>query len=549
MTIAHPIPAAALDQPLCIVGTVGSGKTYAGKSAVEGLLAEGRRVLIIDPTGVWWGLRTRADGTPGFPVVIFGGEHADVPVSPDAGDALGRLLAEDRVAQAIVDVSEMSGGERTRFLTALLERLYAGRRVPRHLVLDEADEMAPQDPLPETRRLQGIVDKIVRRGRVRGFRPMMITQRPAVLHKNVLSQIATLVALRLTSPQDRKAVEGWVKGSGDLDAAKAVLASLPSLAVGEGWVWAPREDVLERVRFPAIGTLDTSASPEDGATPAAAGPMAAVDVAAIRAALSATASADTEKRSNSAPSQHAQSSSAADLAAAEQRGFERGLAEGESRGEARGIAIGIQRAQQAVLALRIDEREAKAAPESRQHREKPAPAPLLSRATPARAADGAALTGPQRQLLGAILWWDAIGITNPSRAQVAAIAGWRVSSGHLKNVAGACRSGGLISYPAEGLLALTDAGHAAAPEPAGPGALLDRVRDVLTGPQRQVIDVLLNHLGRPVARDEIARALGWEPTSGHLKNVVGSLRTLELVDYPAAGTVRAVSWLIQERRS
>ena len=35
---AHPIPDAALDQPLCIVGTVGSGKTYAAKSAVERLL-------------------------------------------------------------------------------------------------------------------------------------------------------------------------------------------------------------------------------------------------------------------------------------------------------------------------------------------------------------------------------------------------------------------------------------------------------------------------------------------------------------------------------
>ncbi len=35
---------------------------------------------IIDPAGAWWGIRSSADAKgEGLPVVIFGGEHGDVP--------------------------------------------------------------------------------------------------------------------------------------------------------------------------------------------------------------------------------------------------------------------------------------------------------------------------------------------------------------------------------------------------------------------------------------------------------------------------------------
>ena len=73
------LPADALDDRIAIVGTAGSGKTYAAKGFVERLLDSGARVAIVDPLGVWWGLRASADGSaPGYPVIVFGGKHADV---------------------------------------------------------------------------------------------------------------------------------------------------------------------------------------------------------------------------------------------------------------------------------------------------------------------------------------------------------------------------------------------------------------------------------------------------------------------------------------
>jgi DNA helicase HerA-like ATPase len=196
---AQTFPSEMLGQHLAIVGKAGSGKTYAAKGLVEGLLRDKRRVCILDPTGVWWGLRSSADGdAPGFPVAVFGGAHADVPIGEQSGAVLAGLLASQNLP-AIVDLSEMLIGQRHRFVTDFAESLYRDNRTPLHLVIDEADEFCPQNPMPETKRMLHHVDRIVRRGRVRGFRVMLITQRPAVLHKNVLTQANTLIAMRLTA--------------------------------------------------------------------------------------------------------------------------------------------------------------------------------------------------------------------------------------------------------------------------------------------------------------------------------------------------------------
>jgi uncharacterized protein len=56
-------------------------------------------------------------------------------------------------------------------------------------------------------RVLGEVDRIARRGRGFGFRLISITQRPAKLNKDVLTQLSTVVALGVISPQDRDAIK------------------------------------------------------------------------------------------------------------------------------------------------------------------------------------------------------------------------------------------------------------------------------------------------------------------------------------------------------
>ena len=215
--IVGALPAAALDERLAIVGTSGSGKTYAAKGLVERLVDQGARVCVVDPLGVWWGLRAGPDGGASplpCPVVVFGGRHADVPLDEGMGWALGHLIGTHQVA-CVVDVSDLgSAAARRGFMTAFTEALYLANTEPLHLVLDEADLWAPQRAQPDGYDLLQRVEEIVRRGRVRGFVPWLITQRPAVLHKDVLSQADILVSMKLTSSQDREAVGPLDRGPG-----------------------------------------------------------------------------------------------------------------------------------------------------------------------------------------------------------------------------------------------------------------------------------------------------------------------------------------------
>jgi len=354
--IAGVLPLSALDERVAIVGTSGSGKTYAAKGLVERLMDRGGRVCIVDPLGVWWGLRAGADGSAasGYPVVVFGGRHADVGLDEGMGAALGHLVGTHPLA-CVVDVSELgSSAARRAFMTAFAEALYEANTEPLHLVLDEADLWAPQRAQPGGQALLGRIEEIVRRGRVRGFVPWLITQRPAVLHKDVLSQADILVSMKLTASQDRDAVGGWIEGQADRAEGKRILAALPRLGQGEGYLWAPSDGVLARVAFPRIHSFDSSRTPQRDARVAAPRTLAAVDLSAITAALAGMEAFTADGGADSAPNGRGH---ALDL--------ERRLRQRERELAAARARVAEMEAEAAAMQARLEQaekREARAAP-------------------------------------------------------------------------------------------------------------------------------------------------------------------------------------------
>lgn len=322
----YPIHDDAWDDRLAYVGTSGSGKTYAAGTGVEHLLGTGAKVVIVDPLDVWYGLRVSPDGkTPAFPVVIFGGERADIPINEEAGSIIGEAVATMRES-CVVSLSTLgSKAAERRFMLSFLESLYRrATRDPMHIVFDEADLWAPQNA--QEPKLLSLMENIVRRGRVKGFIPWLITQRPAVISKDVLSQVDGLVAMKLTSSQDRKALGAWIEGQADRDDQKRILARLPELKRGEGILWLPAHGVLEEVVFPEKQTFDSSATPKRGerARTAALQPL---DTAALTERIKDLAIAREKGRRQAAPP----SSTGMELAhaahaaeTARQMGFEEG---------------------------------------------------------------------------------------------------------------------------------------------------------------------------------------------------------------------------------
>lgn len=291
----HPIPDAALDADIAILGKKGRGKTFTAKGLVERLLQMQRRVLVLDPLSVWWGLKSGADGkSPGFPIPVFGGPRADIPLHDAAGPVIGELITASGIS-AVLDMGQMRKAEQARLVADLLDYLFTHNREPLWLVLEEADAFAPQQPMGDLTRVLGEVDRIARRGRNFGFRLISITQRPAKLNKDVLTQLSTLIALGVTSPQDRNAIKAWVDGNADSDQAKEVYDSLAKLPVGEGWIWAPDHDLLERVKFPMIRTLDTSKTPKAGDSRITAPVLASADLAKIAKQIEAIQAAQNGK--------------------------------------------------------------------------------------------------------------------------------------------------------------------------------------------------------------------------------------------------------------
>jgi hypothetical protein len=150
-----------------------------------------------------------------------------------------------------------------RFMTAFAEALFFNNRAPLTLFVDEADQLAPQRVAADQARLLHNMEMLIRQGRQRGIFMWMLTQRPAVINKNLLSQAETLIAMKMTGPQDRKAIRDWMDAH-DPDKAREVDNDLAKLEVGQAWAWFPGADFLERVQFPLFETYDSGRTPQHG---------------------------------------------------------------------------------------------------------------------------------------------------------------------------------------------------------------------------------------------------------------------------------------------
>lgn len=533
----YPIPDAALDGDIAILGRKGGGKTFSAKGIVERLLDAGRRVLVLDPLGVWAGLRTGADGvSPGYPVAIFGGEHGDLPLEPAAAKAMADVLARNNVP-AVIDLADLSKSAQQAFLVVFLRELRTVNTEALTIVLEEADVFAPQNPLgDDSKALHSEIDWIARRGRFRGFRLITITQRPARLSKDVLTQASTLVAHRLSSPQDRDALKSWVEGNGDRDRAREVYDTLARLDVGEAWVWVTDTGSLTRQRFPRIKTLDTSATPKAGQTRIAAKKLADVDLTAIRAALD-VAKSESQKQSGKKSDSNRQADAAA-LAEAEQRGFERGRAAGaEDLAQANQSALAALATFQSALRASFDVDAPREAFPDEVGREVVAYAPPAPRAAPAPRSSA------QGRVLGALAFWRARGIDTPTREQVAALAGYKPSTGNFGNLLGAMRSGGLIDYPTPGAIRLRDDGAKAAPATELYANALEAVCANVIPRHAQILRVLAARR-TPMSRIDLAHAVGLQPETGNYGNLLGYLRnSIGAIEYPATGMVALADWM------
>lgn len=552
------LPMDVVTQTLAVLAKRRAGKSYAMRRLVEQLFKAGQQIVLVDPKGDQWGIRSAADGkAPGLPIVILGGERGDVPLEASSGEIVAKLVVEERVS-VLLDLSPFRKHEVSTFMTAFLENLYRLKareiyRTPMMLVIDEADAIAPQKPQKGEERMLGAAEDIVRRGGQRGIGCVLVTQRSAVLNKNVLTQAQILIVLRTIAPQDLAAMDAWIDVHGEPRQRKTLMESLPSLPIGDAWFWSPGwptiDGIFKRVHVLPIDTFDSGASPKPGVKPIEPQHLANIDLNAIKGQMAATiekAKAEDPKllRAEIArlkaeianPGKSRVSIEEDDAVIAVIRN--RGLADGYGQAQhdiAKAIAP-LMSARALIPTLNaVDEALIRVPPAmlAVQERHNPAGAALPQQAiqkhprAPTAATGNGQIPKAERLILTALAQYPQ----GRSKVQVALLTGYAKNGGSFNNSLGALRSRGWIEGRGE-TLTITQAGKEALGEhqPLPVGAeLLEHWCGRLGKAERSILQAIAFVYPATISKAEVGNRTGYEPNGGSFNNALGRLRTLELI--------------------
>jgi uncharacterized coiled-coil protein SlyX len=232
-----------------LTGKSGSGKSNTASVVIEKLLDRGLPVLVVDIDGEYYGLKEE------YEILHVGAdEECDLVVNEEHAGKLAELALEQNVP-IILDVSSfLDESEARDLLTAVARNLFAKEKKlkqPFLLVVEEVHEYIPEGGgLDECGRM---LIKAAKRGRKHGLGVVGVSQRPADVKKDFITQCDWLVWHRLTWENDTKVVRRLL-GSEYADA-------IDGMADGEAFVLTDWSERVRRVQFDRKETFDAGATP------------------------------------------------------------------------------------------------------------------------------------------------------------------------------------------------------------------------------------------------------------------------------------------------
>ncbi|WP_411968416.1 helicase HerA domain-containing protein [Haloferax sp. YSSS75] len=232
-----------------ITGKSGSGKSNTASVMIENLLSSNFPVLIVDTDGEYYGLKQE------FELLHAGADdECDIQVSPEHAERLATLALEQNVP-IILDVSGyLDDAAADELVTEVAKHLFAKEKKlkkPFLMLIEECHEYIPEKGgMDEAGKM---LIKIGKRGRKHGLGVVGISQRPADVKKDFITQCDWLVWHRLTWRNDTKVV-GRILGSEYADA-------IEDMGNGEGFLVTDWSESIRRVQFHKKQTFDAGATP------------------------------------------------------------------------------------------------------------------------------------------------------------------------------------------------------------------------------------------------------------------------------------------------
>jgi hypothetical protein len=232
-----------------VTGKSGSGKSNSASVVAENLLDNGFGLLIVDIDGEYYGLKEEYE-------ILHAGadEECDIQVGVDHAEKLASLALEQNVP-VILDISSFLDEEEAReLLTNVARHLFAKakkQKQPFLMLVEEVHEYIPQQG--SVGECGKMLIKISKRGRKHGLGIVGVSQRPADVKKDFITQCDWLVWHRLTWNNDTKVVRRILDG----DYASAV----EDLDDGEAFLTTDWSEDVRRVQFHRKKTFDAGATP------------------------------------------------------------------------------------------------------------------------------------------------------------------------------------------------------------------------------------------------------------------------------------------------
>ncbi|MFW5965503.1 MAG: ATP-binding protein [Halodesulfurarchaeum sp.] len=232
-----------------IFGKSGSGKSNTASVVIEELLETGFPVLIVDIEGEYATLQER------YEVVHVGdGDAYDYDLFETNPDRIVDFCL-DQHRPVIMDLSDVIELERAEVMIRdTLQMLFSREKQankPFLVIVEEVHEFLPQrgglDDLGE------MLIRIAKRGRKRGLGLLGMSQRPASVDKNFITQCDWLVFHRLTWENDTRVVKS-ILGSDYAEDVK-------ELRTGSAFLMADWEDAVREVKFRRKRTADAGVTP------------------------------------------------------------------------------------------------------------------------------------------------------------------------------------------------------------------------------------------------------------------------------------------------
>ena len=232
-----------------ITGKSGSGKSNTASVVIEKLLSNSFPVLIVDSDGEYYGLKEE------FEILHVGAdEECDIQVSAEHAGKIASLALEDNVP-IILDVSGyLDEDEASELIRETARQLFAKEKKlkkPFLMLVEECHEYIPEGAgMDKTGKT---LIKIGKRGRKHGLGIVGISQRPADVKKDFITQCDWLCWHRLTWDNDTKVVSR-ILGN---DYGEAI----EGMDDGEAFLMTDWAESIRRVQFHRKQTFDAGATP------------------------------------------------------------------------------------------------------------------------------------------------------------------------------------------------------------------------------------------------------------------------------------------------